>query len=191
MFTIRAQMRMAKCRHWHPTDETSRCCKAAADRPERQLDVACQGVDCWFVHAHAQGGATSRRRRETIIQVHGMGPFEVTYVNAGDDPRRSDIPRAGFSTSPRGFRFALFSTHSSAKLFRPAFVNTPSVVPIANAAAPAARDAGVPEVDRSTSRQYIPRRTHRRRPAVNKRHLEPPAQRSLSARESTPRRRAR
>jgi anti-sigma factor ChrR (cupin superfamily) len=24
---------------------------------------------------------------ETIVQVHGMGPFEITYVNPADDPR--------------------------------------------------------------------------------------------------------
>jgi quercetin dioxygenase-like cupin family protein len=26
---------------------------------------------------------------ETIIQVHGVGPFELTYVNPADDPRKS------------------------------------------------------------------------------------------------------
>jgi hypothetical protein len=25
---------------------------------------------------------------ETIIQVDGIGPFEITYVNASDDPRK-------------------------------------------------------------------------------------------------------
>ena len=25
---------------------------------------------------------------ETIIQVHGMGPFEINYINPEDDPRK-------------------------------------------------------------------------------------------------------
>ncbi len=25
---------------------------------------------------------------ETLIQVHGVGPFEIIYVNLGDDPRK-------------------------------------------------------------------------------------------------------
>jgi hypothetical protein len=24
---------------------------------------------------------------ETVIQIHGTGPFDITYINAGDDPR--------------------------------------------------------------------------------------------------------
>jgi hypothetical protein len=27
---------------------------------------------------------------ETIVQIHGTGPFEVMYVNPADDPRRKD-----------------------------------------------------------------------------------------------------
>ena len=27
-------------------------------------------------------------REETIVQVHGVGPWEVTYVNPADDPRK-------------------------------------------------------------------------------------------------------
>jgi quercetin dioxygenase-like cupin family protein len=29
-----------------------------------------------------------RAKGETVIQVHGMGPFELTYVNPNDDPRK-------------------------------------------------------------------------------------------------------
>ena len=30
----------------------------------------------------------ARAEGETILQLHGMGPWTVQYVNAGDDPRR-------------------------------------------------------------------------------------------------------
>jgi hypothetical protein len=30
-----------------------------------------------------------RARAETVVQVHGTGPFTVTYVNPKDDPRNA------------------------------------------------------------------------------------------------------
>jgi hypothetical protein len=27
-------------------------------------------------------------KEATIIQIHGMGPFAITYVNPNDDPRK-------------------------------------------------------------------------------------------------------
>jgi hypothetical protein len=27
--------------------------------------------------------------QETIVQINGTGPFEVTYINAADDPRKT------------------------------------------------------------------------------------------------------
>ena len=26
---------------------------------------------------------------ETIVQIHGMGPFQIKYVNSADDPRNA------------------------------------------------------------------------------------------------------
>jgi hypothetical protein len=33
-------------------------------------------------------------KQETVIQVHGMGPFAITYVNPADDPRNAAAPPA-------------------------------------------------------------------------------------------------
>jgi hypothetical protein len=27
---------------------------------------------------------------ETVVQLHGVGPFAITYVNAADDPRKTN-----------------------------------------------------------------------------------------------------
>lgn len=31
-----------------------------------------------------------RAQGETIIQIHGVGPFDITYLNPADDPRKKD-----------------------------------------------------------------------------------------------------
>ena len=33
-------------------------------------------------------------KEETVIQLHGIGPWDVTYVNPGDDPRKRQRARA-------------------------------------------------------------------------------------------------
>ena len=76
--------------HWHPTDEHvavlqgtlligmgERFDVAAA----RELPVGGFAKMPKGVRHYAQA------RGETVIQVHGTGPFELTYVNAADDPR--------------------------------------------------------------------------------------------------------
>jgi hypothetical protein len=76
--------------HWHPTAEHVMVLKgkinlgvgdkfdrsAAKVMPEGSFMVMPQGTRhfAWT-------------RGETIIQVYGTGPFEVNYVNPGDDPR--------------------------------------------------------------------------------------------------------
>jgi quercetin dioxygenase-like cupin family protein len=77
--------------HWHPTDEyvtvlSGTLMAGLGDK----LDPA-------SMHALPAGGMAKMPRKtnhyvrakgETIIQVQAVGPFEVTYVNPNDDPRR-------------------------------------------------------------------------------------------------------
>lgn len=81
--------------HWHPTDEyvtvlSGTLMAALGDK-----------IDPGAMHALPAGGMAKMPRRtnhyvrakgETTIQVHAMGPFELTYVNPGDDPRKKRQP---------------------------------------------------------------------------------------------------
>ena len=78
--------------HWHPTDERVLVLEgtlgvglgekfdpaAGHELPAGSYAVMPQGVRHF---AWAKG--------ETVIQVSGMGPFEVNYVNPADDPRKA------------------------------------------------------------------------------------------------------
>ena len=77
--------------HWHPVDENVTVIQGVllAGRGEK-----------FDVHKTEELPAGSYMRMpkgmrhfaaakgETIIQVHGVGPFEIHYVNAADDPRK-------------------------------------------------------------------------------------------------------
>jgi quercetin dioxygenase-like cupin family protein len=79
--------------HWHPVDENVTVLQGmfnmgrgeTFDRSAtRELPVGSYVLMPKTMRhfAWAQG--------ETIIQVHGMGPFEINYVNTADDPRAKD-----------------------------------------------------------------------------------------------------
>src|SRR6266498_2466287 len=59
--------------HFHPTDE----------------HITVGG----FITATAQAHHYAVARAKTVVQVHGEGPFAITYVRAADDPRAA-APRA-------------------------------------------------------------------------------------------------
>ncbi len=46
-----------------------------------------------FITATAQAHHYAVARAKTVVQVHGEGPFAITYVRAADDPRAA-APRA-------------------------------------------------------------------------------------------------
>jgi hypothetical protein len=77
--------------HWHPTDENvtvlhgtlmiGKGDKFSANSSEALTAGSFMRMPKEMRHfAWAKG--------DTIIQVHGIGPFEINYVNASDDPRK-------------------------------------------------------------------------------------------------------
>jgi quercetin dioxygenase-like cupin family protein len=77
--------------HWHPTDEnivviSGMFMVGTGDKFDEasMTTLAAGGYAKMPKRMHHFAGA----RGETIIQVHGMGPFAITYVNPGDDPRK-------------------------------------------------------------------------------------------------------
>lgn len=91
-FVIRAKLpdgyRVAP--HWHPTDENvvvlSGSFSAGLGDTFNEGSMTALGPGGYtkmpkMTHHYAMA------KGETIIQVHGTGPFAVTYVNAKDDPR--------------------------------------------------------------------------------------------------------
>jgi quercetin dioxygenase-like cupin family protein len=78
--------------HWHPTDEHVTVINGTflvglGDVfDERALLPPLRKGDFITAPAHANHFAKTRGR--TVVQIHAIGPFELTYVNPDDDPRR-------------------------------------------------------------------------------------------------------
>jgi len=82
--------------HWHPTDENVTVLAGTLGMGLGESFDPAKG------HEMTAGSyfRTPKGLRhfawakgETVIQVHGVGPFEVTYVNPADDPRRKASPK--------------------------------------------------------------------------------------------------
>jgi hypothetical protein len=50
-----------------------------------------------FITAPALAHHFAVARRKTVIQVHGEGPFAITYLRAVDDPRAATASRSRFA----------------------------------------------------------------------------------------------
>src|SRR5262245_45738389 len=77
--------------HWHPTDENVTVLQGTL--------MVGKGEKFDAEHSQALTAGSYMRmpktmrhfawaKGETIIQVHGIGPFDINYVNAADDPRK-------------------------------------------------------------------------------------------------------
>ena len=77
--------------HWHPTDENVTVIKGTfMIGTGEKFDTA--KMEALPSGSYMKMPKTMRHfamaKGETIVQVHGMGPFEINYVNAADDPRK-------------------------------------------------------------------------------------------------------
>jgi quercetin dioxygenase-like cupin family protein len=77
--------------HWHPTDEnvtviSGKFLVGLGDKfnKEALLPPLRAGG---FITAPANANHFATTKGRTIVQVHAIGPFQMTYVNPADDPR--------------------------------------------------------------------------------------------------------
>jgi quercetin dioxygenase-like cupin family protein len=98
LYTVRLEMPAGYVikPHWHPTDENVTVISGTFEVGMGDA-VSAQGAQTLtaggFITAPANAHHFAVARRKTIVQVHGMGPFAITYVNAGDDPRGTTASR--------------------------------------------------------------------------------------------------
>src|SRR5574337_921163 len=76
--------------HWHPTDENVTVISGALALGMGDV-VHTKGATVLpaggFITAPTRAHHFAVARGRTVVQVHGMGPFAITYVNPRDDPR--------------------------------------------------------------------------------------------------------
>jgi quercetin dioxygenase-like cupin family protein len=77
--------------HWHPTDENVTVIQGTfmVGKGEKFDAEASESLPAGsFVRMPMEMRHFAWAKGETIVQVHGTGPFEINYVNAADDPRK-------------------------------------------------------------------------------------------------------
>jgi quercetin dioxygenase-like cupin family protein len=76
--------------HWHPTDEHVTVLAGSflvgmGETFDKASMKELPPGGCVLLPAQMRHFAMAGKK-ETIVQVHGMGPFQLTYVNPADDP---------------------------------------------------------------------------------------------------------
>jgi hypothetical protein len=77
--------------HWHPTDENVTVLQGAMSfgTGERFDASALKEAPAGsFTRMPKEMRHFAVARGQTVIQLHGIGPFEIHYVNPSDDPRK-------------------------------------------------------------------------------------------------------
>jgi hypothetical protein len=76
--------------HWHPTDENltvleEKFANGAGDAFDAGTLTVMQPGD--FIQMPAKIHHFAKAATDTVVQIHGMGSFAVTFLNPKDDPR--------------------------------------------------------------------------------------------------------
>jgi quercetin dioxygenase-like cupin family protein len=81
--------------HYHPTDElvtviSGTLAVGMGDAVDMSKVTALPAGG--FINAQANMHHFAVAKGKTVVQVHGQGPFAITYVNPKDDPRNAATP---------------------------------------------------------------------------------------------------
>jgi quercetin dioxygenase-like cupin family protein len=79
--------------HWHPTDENVTVLEGTllVGKGEKFDPSATEELPAGsFMRMPKTMRHFAVAKGETVIQLHGVGPFEITYVNPADDPRKKE-----------------------------------------------------------------------------------------------------
>jgi quercetin dioxygenase-like cupin family protein len=94
-FTVRAKLPagMVIAPHWHPIDENITVLSGKmnighGDKVDKASATALNPGD--FTRMPARMHHFAFFDDETIIQLHGRGPFDINYINPADDPRKKE-----------------------------------------------------------------------------------------------------
>jgi len=84
--------------HWHPKDEHVTVIKGTiffgmGEKLHKRGAHEFPAGSYLKLPAKMPHFAWTSRKGESIIQVHGMGPFQVIFVNPADDPRNKPAKR--------------------------------------------------------------------------------------------------
>lgn len=92
VYTVRLQMPAGYyiAPHTHPTDEHVTIISGALRLGMGDVEDTTKAMTLksgGFITAGANKHHYARAMEPTVVQVHGMGPFAITYINPKDDPR--------------------------------------------------------------------------------------------------------
>ena len=96
VFRVKAPDGFSVPPHWHPMDEHVTVISGVMmlGFGERTDDSAMQELPAGsYVVLPKEAPHYNRMRGETVLQFHGIGPYDIVYLNPSDDPSRASPTR--------------------------------------------------------------------------------------------------